>query len=170
MRFLFCHDISWFLIWQIGKSFELQRICHSTENMSKVLFPRPDNGSISTDRMFERELCGHHFALHNTYRPRQRLFTYMPYLTLWDKISQNLAYLEASSYKIFNSHPHEFSNQLMTHLWRNKTHLALFVVFIRSFLYFNKGSWLFGGCSLILVKILGVAGYTEENLALSNLP
>ena len=25
----------------------------------------------------------------------------MPYLILWDKISQNLAYLEASSHKIF---------------------------------------------------------------------
>ena len=25
----------------------------------------------------------------------------MPYLTLWDKISQNLAYLEANSHKIF---------------------------------------------------------------------
>ena len=29
---------------------------------------------------------------------------YMPYLTLWDKISQNLAHLEANSHKIFNSH------------------------------------------------------------------
>ena len=30
--------------------------------------------------------------------------TYMPYLTLWDKISQNLALLKADSYKIFKSH------------------------------------------------------------------
>ena len=29
---------------------------------------------------------------------------YMPYLTLWDKISQNLAHLEANSHKIFTSH------------------------------------------------------------------
>ena len=29
---------------------------------------------------------------------------YMPYLTLWDKISQNLAHLEASSHKIIKSH------------------------------------------------------------------
>ena len=29
---------------------------------------------------------------------------YMPYLTLWDKISQNLAHLEANSGKIFKSH------------------------------------------------------------------
>ena len=28
----------------------------------------------------------------------------MPYLTLWDKISQNLADLEANSQKIFKSH------------------------------------------------------------------
>ena len=26
---------------------------------------------------------------------------YMPYLTLWDKISQNLAHLDANSHKIF---------------------------------------------------------------------
>ena len=30
--------------------------------------------------------------------------SYMPYLTLSDKISQNLAYLEANSHKIFQSH------------------------------------------------------------------
>ena len=29
---------------------------------------------------------------------------YMPYLTLWDKISQNLAKLEASSHNIIQSH------------------------------------------------------------------
>ena len=28
-------------------------------------------------------------------------FPYMPYLTLWDKTSQNLAHLEANSHKIF---------------------------------------------------------------------
>ena len=32
------------------------------------------------------------------------LYTYMPYLTLWDKISQNLALLKANSHKIFKSH------------------------------------------------------------------
>ena len=30
--------------------------------------------------------------------------TYMPYLTLWDKISQNLGHLEANSHKIIKSH------------------------------------------------------------------
>ena len=30
--------------------------------------------------------------------------SYMPYLTLWDIISQNLAHLEANSHKIFQSH------------------------------------------------------------------
>ena len=29
---------------------------------------------------------------------------YMPYLTLWNKISQNLALLKADSHKIFKSH------------------------------------------------------------------
>ena len=32
------------------------------------------------------------------------LHTCHPYLTLWDKISQNLAHLEANSHKIFKSH------------------------------------------------------------------
>ena len=31
-------------------------------------------------------------------------FSYMPYLTLWDKISQNLAHLEANSHKVIKSH------------------------------------------------------------------
>ena len=31
-------------------------------------------------------------------------YTYIPYLTLWDKISQNLTHLEANSHKIFKSH------------------------------------------------------------------
>ena len=30
--------------------------------------------------------------------------SYMPYLTLWDKISQNLAHLEGNSHKKFQSH------------------------------------------------------------------
>ena len=34
----------------------------------------------------------------------RRLQAYMPYFTLWDKISQNLAHLEANSHKIFISH------------------------------------------------------------------
>ena len=32
------------------------------------------------------------------------LYAYMPHLTLWDKISQNLAHLEANSHKITKSH------------------------------------------------------------------
>ena len=39
----------------------------------------------------------------------------MPYLTLWDKISQNLAHLEANSRKIF-----QISQNFQTILWRNK--------------------------------------------------
>ena len=32
------------------------------------------------------------------------MMPYMPYLTLWDKISQNLAHLEGSSHKKYKSH------------------------------------------------------------------
>ena len=48
MWFLFCHDIFMIIrpisvVRQIGKSVKLQIIFHSTENMSKGLFLRPDH-------------------------------------------------------------------------------------------------------------------------------
>ena len=42
----------------------------------------------------------------------------MPYLTLWDKISQDLAHLEASSHKIFQI-SQNFQIILQHILWRN---------------------------------------------------
>ena len=59
----------------------------------------------------------------------QKLFldTYMLYLTLWDKISQNLAHLEANSHKIFQI-SQNFQTILQHILWRNKhdSHFNLF--------------------------------------------
>ena len=43
----------------------------------------------------------------------------MPYLTLWDKISLNLAILKANSQKIFQI-SQNFQNILKHILWRNK--------------------------------------------------
>ena len=78
--------------------------------------------------------------------------TYMPYLTLWAKISQNLAHLEASSHKIFQI-SQNFQTILQHILWRNK-HKLHFVVFIKSFLHLKKGFWLFWGSSRVtFVKI-----------------
>ena len=76
----------------------------------------------------------------------------MPYLTLWDKISQNLAHLEANSHKIFKSH--RIFRPILQHiLWRNK-HTSHFVVFITNFIHYNKGFWLFwGSFKVIFVKI-----------------
>ena len=52
---------------------------------------------------------------------------YMPYLTLWDEISQNLAHLEANSHKNFQICT-EFSDHLTTHLMKkiNLHHTLLF--------------------------------------------
>ena len=79
--------------------------------------------------------------------------SYMPYLTLWDKISQNLARLEANSHKIIKSH-RIFRPSLIQHiLWRNK-HKSHFVVFITSFLHINKAFWLlWWSFKVIFVKI-----------------
>ena len=66
-----------------------------------------------------------------------QLNSYMPYLTLWDKISQNLVHLEANSHKIFQI-TQNFQTILQHILWRNK-HKSHFVVFIASFLHSNKG-------------------------------
>ena len=77
---------------------------------------------------------------------------YMPYLTVWDKISQNLTHLEASSHKIFHI-SQNFQTILQHILWRNN-HKPHFVVFITSFLHLNKGFWLLLGSSkVIFVKI-----------------
>ena len=77
---------------------------------------------------------------------------YMPYLTLWDKKSQNLAHLEAISRKIFQI-SHNFQTNLQHILRRNK-HKSHFVVVITSFLHLNTGFWLFWGSSkMIFVKI-----------------
>ena len=66
---------------------------------------------------------------------------YMPYLTLWDKILQNLAHLEANSHKIFQISQY-FQTILQHILWRNK-YKSHFVVFITSVLHLSKGFWLF---------------------------
>ena len=58
---------------------------------------------------------------------------YMPYLTLWDKISQNLAHLEVNSYKILQI-SQNFQTILQHSLWRNK-HTSHFVVFNTSFIH-----------------------------------
>ena len=67
-------------------------------------------------------------------------YAHMPYLTLWEKISQNLTHLKANSHKIFQP-SQNFQNILQHILWRNK-HKSHFVVFITSFLHLNKAFWL----------------------------
>ena len=71
--------------------------------------------------------------------------TYMPYLTLWDKISQNLAHLEANSHKIFKI----FRQSYKHILWRNK-HKSHYVVFITSSLHLNKSFWLLWRSSKVI--------------------
>ena len=51
--------------------------------------------------------------------------TYLPYLTLWDKISQNLAHLEGNSHKISQN----FQTILQQILWRIKHKSHTFVAF-----------------------------------------
>ena len=64
-----------------------------------------------------------------------------------DKISQNLAHLEANSHKI------NFQSILQHILWKNK-HKSHLVVFITSFLHINKGFLLlWGSFKVIFVKI-----------------
>ena len=58
--------------------------------------------------------------------------TDLPYLILWDKISQNLAHLEANPHKVLQT-SQNFQTILQHILWRNK-HKSHFVVFITSFL------------------------------------
>ena len=56
-----------------------------------------------TKRLMTFELGVQHWGLRlcKVCSNEDRWEAYMPYLTLWDKISQNLAHLEASSHKIF---------------------------------------------------------------------
>ena len=91
--------------------------------------------------------------------------SYMPYLTLRDKISQNLAYLEANSHKIFQI-SQNFQIILQHILWRNN-HKSHFVVFILSFLHLNKGFYLFWWS----LKVIFVKNLTEFcQISLKNLP
>ena len=76
----------------------------------------------------------------------------MPYLTLWDKISQNLAHLEANSHKIFQIS--QIFQTIFQHILRRNKHKSHFVVFITSFLHLNKSFWIFWGSSkVIFIKI-----------------
>ena len=74
----------------------------------------------------------------------------MPYLTLWDKISQNLAFLEGNSHKKFKSH-RIFRPFYNTFLWRNK-HKSHTVVVFTSFLNENKDFRLYWGNSKVMFK------------------
>ena len=72
-------------------------------------------------------------------------YAYMPYLTLWDEISQNLAHQVAKSCKVFTNLT-KFSDYLTTHFYEEiniSVHHTL--LFITSFIHWNKGFWLFQG-------------------------
>ena len=84
----------------------------------------------------EKQKCNKNLTSHKL----GPLNSYMPYLTLWDKISPNLAHLEANSHKIFQI-SQNFQTILQHILWRNK-HKSHFM-FITSFIHKNKGFWLF---------------------------
>ena len=76
--------------------------------------------------------------------------TYMPYLTLWDKISQNLAHLESNSHEIL--HILQNFQTILQHILWGIEHKSHFVVFITSFLHLNKGFWLFWGRSKVVFE------------------
>ena len=83
-------------------------------------------------------LCIWHIEkrVHMAYeKKKKKKKTYMPYLTLWDKISQNLAHLEG------NAHKKPISQNLQTILqqilWRNKYKSNTIVVITR-FLHEKK--------------------------------
>ena len=69
------------------------------------------------------------------YREKQRPL----YLTLWDEMSQTLAYLEANSHKVFQI-SQNFQAILQHIWWRNKhtVHFAVFIMFTTSFMYTLK--------------------------------
>ena len=74
----------------------------------------------------------------------------MPYLTLWDKISQIVAHLEPNSHKIFqiSQNSQTILQHILSCLWRNE-HKSHFIVFITSFLDLNIVFWLFSGSSKV---------------------
>ena len=77
---------------------------------------------------------------------------HMSYLTLWDKISQNLAHLEASSHKIFKSH-WIFRPSYNTFYEEINIHHTLLCL-LQAFYIIIKGFWLFwGSFKVIFVKI-----------------
>ena len=61
------------------------------------------------------------------------MWAYMPYPTLWDKISQNSVHLEGNSHKK-NQISQNFQTILQQILWRNK-HKSQTVVVFTSFLH-----------------------------------
>ena len=65
--------------------------------------------------------------------------TYMPYLTLWDKISQNLAHLEGNAHKKPISQNLQIILQQI--LWRNK-HKSNNIVVFTSFLHEKKNIYI----------------------------
>ena len=67
----------------------------------------------------------------------------MPYLTLWEKILQNLAHLEANSHKIFQI-PENCQTILQHILWRININ-PHFVTLVLYLYLLNKGFWLFWG-------------------------
>ena len=75
-----------------------------------------------------------------------------PYLTLWDKISQNLTHLEANSHQIFQILQN--FQAILQHIFLRSKHKSHTVVLITSFLHLNEGFCLIWGSSrLIFVKI-----------------
>ena len=83
----------------------------------------------------------------NTHNNNSRQTAYMPYLTLCDKISKNLAHVEANSHKVFTDLTERLDH--LTTQFMTKTHKSRFVVlnFIITFIHLNKGFWLFWGAS-----------------------
>ena len=76
--------------------------------------------------------------------------SYMPYLTLWDKILQNLACLEGDSHKK-NSNLTEFRPFSQQILWRNK-HKSHIVVVFTSFMHETKDFRVYLGSSKVKLK------------------
>ena len=104
------------------------------------------------------ELC-HHYALicwcstMKFYVITMWLYVHvqpMPYLTLWDKILQDLAHLEGNSYKKVQI-SQNFQTILQQILWRNK-HKSHPVVVFTSFLHEKKKTLDYFGSSKVIVK------------------
>ena len=56
------------------------------------------------ERTDDTSMHGRLFLILHPKHDTPRYFTYMPYLTLWDEISQNLGHLEGNSHKKCKSH------------------------------------------------------------------